>query len=519
MSTFTSSLDPYLDKFAHRLGHHWDRASATFQTHLDRHWGWYIILASLIYLIPVLSMSMTLPVEHDEAFTYYIAGQPTVHDIWTALVNGADNQGPLDYCVRHFAMNLLGDNLVALRLPSVIGFLVALLCIFHVVRVRAGAAPAFVAFFLPCATYAYELSYQGRSYSLVLACCGVSLLSWQRATAARANRGLSLFGLGLSLAAATSLHYYSVLLPVPIALAELVRTWQRRKIDWPIWIAVCGAAAPLPFLLPLLRSAHLYSSHFWTPVTRAAIFVQELVLFRDAIVPLLLIGIGLILSARPLVAALRCSETSSPLGEIAAAIGLLMFPFFIYVMARVLTGAFWVRYFLPASLGAALLAGIVLRSHRLTTLLVLLVLTKQVTYPLRTNEGRPTVASVRLRPSTWPSGTPLVFGSNHDYVIQNFHAGAEERRRMFYLLDDAASVRLIGTDTPGRALGNLRRWAPVQVVRYEEFVAAHKSFLLFCSNDLSGDTWVLMKLVEDRAVLRLVEQREPNSLYEVSVAQ
>jgi len=37
----------------------------------------------------------------------------------------------------------------------------------------------------------------------------------------------------------------AVMLVFPLALGELVRSISRRKVDWPVWLAFCGAGLPL----------------------------------------------------------------------------------------------------------------------------------------------------------------------------------------------------------------------------------------------------------------------------------
>ena len=62
-------------------------------------------------------------------------------------------------------------------------------------------------------------------------------------------RRLSLAGLFVSLPLAICCHYYAAFLLLPFALAELTRTWVRRRIDWPIWIAL-GLAPFVVLIFP-----------------------------------------------------------------------------------------------------------------------------------------------------------------------------------------------------------------------------------------------------------------------------
>src|SRR5215472_12935939 len=81
----------------------------------------------------------------------------------------------------------------------------------------------------------------------------LALVCWQQILENQ-WRGLSLFGLWISLAACISLHYYAILIWIPFGLAELTRLWIRKRPDWPVWIAVLAALAPLLLFLPAIQA-------------------------------------------------------------------------------------------------------------------------------------------------------------------------------------------------------------------------------------------------------------------------
>jgi thiosulfate reductase cytochrome b subunit len=58
----------------------------------------------------------------DELCTLAIAGQPTLHDLWTAVNKGFDSAPPLFYLVERVALKLVSSGQVALRLPSILAF-------------------------------------------------------------------------------------------------------------------------------------------------------------------------------------------------------------------------------------------------------------------------------------------------------------------------------------------------------------------------------------------------------------
>ena len=89
-------------------------------------------------------------------------------------------------------------------------------------------------------------------------------VSWQSLETRSRTRGVSLAVLAVSLAAAISAHYYAVLLLLPLAAGELVRSRHRGSLDWPVWICLVAPISVLLALLPLLRTAREFAPTFWT---------------------------------------------------------------------------------------------------------------------------------------------------------------------------------------------------------------------------------------------------------------
>src|SRR3954451_22828580 len=70
------------------------------------------------------------------------------------------------------------------------------------------------------------------------------------------SRKLALTGLSLSLLFAFSVHYFATLLFVPFAIAELIRTISRRKLDIPAWVALAVPFSILALYLPIMHETH-----------------------------------------------------------------------------------------------------------------------------------------------------------------------------------------------------------------------------------------------------------------------
>jgi hypothetical protein len=74
---------------------------------------------------------------------------------------------------------------------------------------------------------------------------------------------------------------------------------------------------------------------------------------------------------------------------------------------------------------------------------------------------------------------------------------------MFFLLDDAASIRHIGSDTAVRFLRLTQTHHDIHAVEYRTFVSQHPEFLLARTRP---EGWILQALIADGADIRLLRQ-------------
>ena len=296
---------------------------------------------------------------NDELYTYYIAHLPTMRDVWAALMSRGEQTPPFFYVITRLSLRVFGDNNLALRLPEMLGFWVMIVCLFVFVARRASPFSALCAMVFPLVSIAYRFAFEARPYALVLGFGAIALLSWQTVTSGRL-RALGLVALTLSVAATFSTHYYGIMVMLPLALGELVRTLNRRRVDVAVWAAftVCagaaGVAAPVDpgghrvcrgLLVAAAVGQHaglLHSTCFtrcWCRWPRSS-FSRGL--------------IGWSQRRREDIAGTRVSP---PVHEIAAACGFIVIPIVCVVLAKVATGAFTNRYALPAIVGFAVLGG------------------------------------------------------------------------------------------------------------------------------------------------------------------
>ena len=481
--------------------------------HLTRNWRWYLALGFALFISAAAIRATFRALWYDELFTYYVARLSGYREIWDALARGADNHPPLDYWMRHFAISAFGESHLAIRLPSLIGFAIALGCVFRIVSVHAGPVSGLLAFVLPFSSVAAAYSYEGRAYAWVLACGGLSLVFWQAAVRAD-RRAAYLIGLGLTLATGVMLHYYAVLLAFPVAVAELVRTMQGRRVDVPVWLAIAGGTGlALAILTPFIQGARQYADNFWTPVTVTAMLDIYPQLFDRLLIPL-----TVFLALFALLAAVATHRAYAPavspaLPEIGAGITLLLFPAIIAVMAKTATGALHFRYALCTVLGVSILAGLVTSRWplaRMALFLPALVIFGQFvlgSWSASAPDFRLDSKVERLRQER---GIPVVFSDAIVFLPVAHYASESERPHLFYVVDAKESALLIGNNQREKAFSGLRRLISLNAVEYGKFTADHREFLL-----VAGTGWILPKLLEEQAAITLILRSAQGAVYDV----
>src|SRR4051812_6892081 len=222
----------------------------------------FFAITALYFLITITQASVRL-LWFDELVTFYIAKLNAVGTIWRALANGADPNPPLTHVLMMWSMKLFGDSAVALRLPAIMASWLGLSCLYFFLRKRVPVVYAAAGVFFFMATAAFDYSYEGRSYPLMLGFAMLSLLAW-RWTVESSHPYLSAALLALALAGGVSSNYFAVLAFFPIAAGEFVRNIEQRRLEFRVWIALAAASLTLLIYLPLINHAIArFSPHAW----------------------------------------------------------------------------------------------------------------------------------------------------------------------------------------------------------------------------------------------------------------
>lgn len=491
----------------------------------NRSWLSAALLAGfcLLYVGLTCTLARIRLLWFDEIVELYLSRLPTIRDVWHALETGPDLNPPLHYVAVRGAYLLLGQTTLALRLPSILGVWVLVLCLYRFVSARCGRAYGWVAMLLPLAGGAFPFAYEGRPYGLVLGLSGLALLFWQAATSAEGIRAGALVGLALSIAAAVSSHFYAVLILVPFGLGEMVRIATRRRLDLPVAIALVAPLGVLAIYGPMIAHARSFASNFWARPDLSGVLLAYDLLLGEAVPALMVAGVAgavwlALVRSRKSDSQSASLASGPPAHEVVVAAGFALLPIFAFVLAKLSTGALAERYTLPAIIGFAVLlafgacrvaGGRVLIGAALALILFggfLMHAARQMRWASRTTAAQFDLA--RLPETDAHPDEAIVVADPLLYLQMAYYAPKPTARRLVYLV--------VEHSTAERGLIALRNWVPLEVVEYRDYLNTHDSFLVYRLTGFvhlaTGPTKLPALLLEEGRHLEIHSWNEPDLL-------
>jgi hypothetical protein len=455
---------------------------------------------------------------HDELFTLY-ASRLSLPDLWRALADGLDLQPPLSYVITKAQVALTGEGLVATRLPSLVGFAVGCLGMALFVKRRVGVAGGTVALLVPAITTGYEYAYEARPYGLVLGATGIALVCWQAVEEPR-WRGPALIGLGVAIAVAISLHYYAVLMLLPLAVGELLRMRRDRGLRLPVWIAMAAGCVPMLAYLPLISAASEYSSLFWTRSSLGQVPYTYRYFLYPTLLPLLLgvIGFGLYRLLVPDNPPQHSSPTRTLMPELGISLALLLLPI-VAVGLGFLTGGYRHRYAIPLVLGFGGVVGILSgtsRSLRPAVLLAVLgawLIGRSALYAslLLSGPPDPLQRHPMLHVAVAEPSLPIVLSNDATYTQLNHYGPPGLTRRLSIVMPPRDLSVPRSEDSSERSMRALNRWQPVKIEEYADMIRRRTPFYIY------GDArWLTLQVMHDGARVELVGEGYGQQLLRVT---
>lgn len=398
---------------------------------------------------------------------------------------------PLAYhLLAHAATKALGAHAFALRLPSLLGFLLMQACLFLYVRRFASEMAALVAMAFPALTATLFYSAEARPYGMLLGLSALMLVCWQRATDRDRQVGLLVL-LALSIAVALNTHYFAVLLLIPLCAAELARTIDRRKLDAGMVMAIAAGVAGILFTLPFQKSAGEFRQHYYNGGSVSGRAITQA--YRSMLVDYThrshnaQSSLAFLLGGAALLFAVSCYQMlrrrTLPFASAVFVLTLTALPFFGFLLARLVTHSFEVRYAVEALVGISVLIALVwqrLHSMRSTTAVALLLCVaigfggwvrvmeeKEVSKQILASLVIP--AEVKAAVLASPSGRLYVQDIGHFDVASLYEPDAEMRARLALLYSRENEIRYDGHDTVSLTAMHMRTFTPYVVDEYEDW--------------------------------------------------
>ncbi|MGC4053994.1 MAG: hypothetical protein QM757_33325 [Paludibaculum sp.] len=440
------------------------------------------------------------PFWFDEILTIEVSRLPSAEARWQSLYDGCDGMPPGYYRIAALAGSLPLDEHIRWRLPSIIGWLLALSGLYQFIASVRGRSAGLAAMLLLALTPVSAYAWEARPYALLL-----GVLAWAAAAWRKADRHWIWCAiLAALLTAATNLHYLAPLSVVCFALAEVALSLARRKLRWTVWAAFAVAAIPTAAALPLLIKMKAdFGAHFWArPELGGLPYYYGNLLGFPLTVGLMLLPFGFAYLVRGI---LREVPDNSRWQALVLALSLLLLPLLSLVFTLATHGGFNERYAMPVVLGYAAAVPLLLewnpggvaRGFTLSLLLAFLILTGREAARLRSepparHTGQNSAALLALR--TNPNET-LVVANPLEFLTGWYYATPVERARLLYLGEPEAANRLGGTDGAVRLLLALHRTNAVPVRTFDAFLPNTPSLLLFASGPARLN-WQVLRLKE-----------------------
>ena len=457
-----------VEQIRRRLGDGCQAAQAWYEGHASA----VFAMVWLLFVVWALLASSGKPIWYDEWDTMLSASSPTVHDVIAALVKPIDATPPLHPILVHFSLAVFGSSPLAARLPSIIGFSLLMVCIYSFVSRRLTPAFGVLAVLLLLSTTATEYAWEARAYGVLLGWLGLAMVAYQRRVQGGGAAAVAVLWAIMFLIPTT--HYYGVLVVAAFFAAELARTIDRRRIDWPVILGIVVAPlAAVILILGVIRAQSAPLKHFHSQGSLTAFFhgyeLYKVPSWEFCLALAAMAVAGWLARGRGEGEAE--SQPKFTVAELTLAFALLSLPF-VGSFAAKITKAYVSRYFIPTVAGFAVVGAFGAASVRrrsapvalLLSAVTLLGVVVQVygAYHHRTDPQPMGHLAAALRTTQ----LPVILDDAHDWVLAR-ELNPESANRFFYLAEPQFAIKLRGTDTDDtvlRAINDLHRDPQIQTL-------------------------------------------------------
>jgi hypothetical protein len=488
-----------------------------------------LVATMLLTIGIVLAWGHFKLLDQDEVFVMQTDSVRSVHELVEVQRHYPISLDPLVYhLLGHASVKVFGAVPLALRLPSLAGFLLMEICLFGLVRSISGERAAAIAAAIPPLTVSVYYGMQARPYGVLLGLTAAMLWSWHRAVRAHASgaagsRSGALVALLATLALALNTHYFAILLLIPLYGAELVRTAYNRRPDWPVIAAVGLGSAAIGFALPFQRAAGEFRKNYYNSGTVGlhAVTQSYRALFLNytdySMTVQHLIAAVLVMLVIALLVALwsvyRSGAWPLLLPETVYLLLLAALPFAAFLLARFVTHSIETRYVLPAIVSLSVMFALALQPQRWSrkvygAAVCLLLLTAAAAASVRVEEEREKcnailaslVVPANLRDLLLTHPAARLYAQNLGIFDQNLLHIADPaiRNRLVLLYSFDEELRFLRHDTNALTAKHMQYFVSQPIERYEDLKKQPGEHLLLLYHG-SGWDWTDKALQADGA--------------------
>jgi len=490
---------------------------------------WGIVLAvSAVVLLLEIPAAIHRPLWFDELSTLFMTWQPTLADMFHAIPT--DGNPPLYFLLARIFLHLPVSTELAMRLPSILAFNATAIAVYIFVRRVASFPAAMLSMCLVLGSFiGQQYAIEARAYTLLLLCAMAQLCSWQEYRRG-SRKTAALAGVAISAACAVLTHQYGLIyVAVPLLAGEVTAWIENRKIDpRPLAAMVAGAVPTLAYTIPTMLSGQRgllqmirTAPHFWARPHAYLLdqYIQVFPVFASGLAVIAGVVWLAIIVLIPQSHRVSTQQAESYAPELAAADLLLLFVPLMMTVTAMGTGYFLPRYGLGASIGMAMVCGLLAQSGiarwpKFQTIAYLpaayaIVLAAArfylIFHPVLSYNAREELVARA------PADLPIVVENALEFSPAWWYSDASMRPRLHYLSD--LDYTFHNSDPlPEYCLEWEKQYTPMHMDAYSAFIATHPKFLIF-SDGQPRLEWVRTRLAARGWSVEPLEKNDSGRLY------
>jgi hypothetical protein len=496
---------------------------------LERNTWLCLTLIVLSFMPLVLAVARTHDLTCDELYTLGIARQASVAKM-IEVSRTLDLHPPLHYFTERAALALPLPRWLGSRLPSILAGQIMLLAVFWLLRREVGNMAGMVGTACLWFSPAMDYPWSNRPYSLWLCFLALTALFWTLSTEDD-RKWWQPIALVVSALSMTAVHMFGLACLLPFFVAEALRTYRKKAIDWPVVLAV---VLPSLMVISYFRQIKAMGVNTFSPR-----YLPSMGMAIDLYSDMVTVSMAALIGAVVVAAVLIPRPESHDLPKIfrkeywAMAISLSLMPLVLMVAATIHPTQFFQRYGVCGAVGVALLAAFfterfVPRARAIAVLLTvgmvagsatrLYIETRGFDVRLAFNlTGLPPKSLEELDPKL-----PIVVAAGTEFTELNDREPMSVARNLYYVTDFAAAAKYSGQtvfDGEQRTIDLLGM--PGKTEALKPFLTEHPTFYLI-SNYTSTEEWLARYLIAQGAHVELcgkfLSKVQTNDLYRVTVS-